>query len=133
MSKVLLVEDDQQNYDMMMRRLERRGYDVELAVDGEEAVAKAQAVKPDLILMDIKLPKLDGLQATRRIRKQAHGGDVPVIALTAHAFTEDEEKARAAGCDDYHAKPVAFIQLVEQMEQLLENASSAEKSDAQER
>lgn len=132
MSKVLLVEDDKQNYDMMMRRLERRDYDVELAVDGEEAVAKAQRMQPDLILMDIKLPKIDGLQATRQIRKQAHGANVPIIALTAHAFTEDEEKARAAGCDDYHAKPVAFIQLVEQMEQLLKNTSSAEKADTQE-
>jgi two-component system response regulator len=126
--KVLLVEDDKQNYDMMLRRLERRGYEVELAVDGEEAVEKASSMSPDLILMDIKLPNMDGLDATREIRKMPNGdGRVPIIALTAHAFTEDEDKAKKAGCDDYHAKPVAFINLVDQMEALLEGESAEEQ------
>lgn len=125
---ILLVEDDKQNYEMMMRRLERRDYDVELATDGEEAVEKARAVRPDLILMDLKLPKQNGLAATREIREMPANSHVPVIALTAHAFTEDEDKAQAAGCDDYHAKPVAFIQLVEQMEALLDETPSEEPS-----
>ena len=130
MPKVLLAEDDQQSYDMMMRRLRRRDYDVELATDGEEAVEKTTTTPPDLTLMDIKLPKLDGLEATRRIREVPSTGRVPIVALTAHAFTEDEDKARRTGCDGYRAKPVAFIQLVEQMEELLEkNASAAPRGE----
>ena len=121
MASILLVEDDKQNYDMMMRRLERRDYDVELATDGEEAVAKTQKLHPDLILMDIKLPKQDGLEATRQIRQLSEHGEVPIIALTAHAMTEDEDEALRAGCDDYHAKPVSFSQLIRQMKSLLEN------------
>ena len=123
MASILLVEDDRQNYEMMMRRLERRDYDVELATDGEEAVEKAQDFHPALILMDIKLPKQDGLKATRQIRQFPSGtGQVPVIALTAHAMTEDEDEALRAGCDDYHAKPVSFSKLVHQMDRLLENS-----------
>jgi CheY-like chemotaxis protein len=123
MASILLVEDDRQNYEMMMRRLERRDYDVELATDGEEAVEKAQDFRPALILMDIKLPKQDGLKATRQIRQFPNGtGQVPVIALTAHAMTEDEDEALRAGCDDYHAKPVSFSKLVHQMDRLLENS-----------
>ena len=127
MANVLLVEDDRQNYDMMMRRLQRRDYDVELAVDGEEAVEKAKAMRPDLILMDIKLPKMDGLEATRQIRQFSENGQVPIIALTAHAMTEDEDEALRAGCDDYHAKPVSFSQLIRQMEALLETGEKAPK------
>ena len=130
MPKVLLVEDDPQNYEIMTRRLQRRDYDVELATDGEEAVEKAASFHPDLILMDIKLPNMDGLEATRQIRELSENDRVPIIALTAHAFTEDEKKAQEAGCDAYHAKPVAFIQLVEQMEELLEEGTS-EKSPAE--
>ena len=123
MASILLVEDDRQNYEMMMRRLERRDYDVELATDGEEAVEKAQDFRPALILMDIKLPKQDGLKATRQIRQFPNGtGQVPVIALTAHAMTEDEDEALRAGCDDYHAKPVSFSKLMHQMDRLLENS-----------
>ena len=122
MARILLVEDDRQNYEMMMRRLERHDYDVELATDGEEAVEKAQAMHPELILMDIKLPRQDGLKATRQIRQFPNGtGQVPVIALTAHVMTEDENEALRAGCDDYHAKPVSFSELVRQMDHLLES------------
>ena len=121
MAKILLVEDNEQNYDMLTRRLQKRGYEVVLAVDGEEAVEKARSEEPDLILMDLKLPEQDGYAATRQIREIPGDGvaDVPIIAITAHALTEDEDKALAAGCDDYHAKPVSFSQLVEQMKALL--------------
>lgn len=120
MPTVLLVEDDQQNYEMLMRRLQRRSYDVTLATDGEEAVEQAAEKRPDLILMDIRLPKQDGYEATRQIRRLSNRGDVPIIALTAHALNEDRDKALSAGCDDYHAKPVHFKKLLEQMEALLE-------------
>ena len=121
MVKILLVEDNKDNYEMMMRRLRGRGFEVILAVDGEEAVEKARLEEPDLILMDIRLPGQDGYAATRQIRKLSNGGvaDVPIIALTAHALTDDEDRALAAGCDDHHAKPIAFDQLVRQMEVLL--------------
>ena len=124
MAHLLLVEDERQNYDMMLRRLEGRGYEVTLATDGEEAVEKATTLEPDLVLMDIKLPKMDGLEATRMIRSRHKVKHIPIIALTAHAFTEDKDKATAAGCDDYHAKPVAFMQLIEQIEELLEDRVS---------
>jgi CheY-like chemotaxis protein len=125
MPTILLVEDDKQNYEMMMRRLRRRDYAVELATDGEAAVEKARSVDPDLILMDIKLPEMDGYEATRAIRRfpEGRGADIPVIALTAHAFKEEESKAHAVGCDGYHAKPVSLIQLVEQMEDLMDQRS----------
>jgi CheY-like chemotaxis protein len=127
MAYVLLVEDDRQNYEMLTRRLQRRGYDVTLATDGKEAVERARSMDPDLILMDIRLPEQDGYEATRAIRRfeDGRGAETPVIALTAHALEEDREKAFTAGCDDYHAKPVHFSKLVEQMEALLENAPEA--------
>jgi CheY-like chemotaxis protein len=127
MAYVLLVEDDRQNYEMLTRRLQRRGYDVTLATDGKQAVERARVTKPDLILMDIRLPEQDGYEATRAIRRfeDGRGAETPVIALTAHALEEDREKAFTAGCDDYHAKPVHFSKLVEQMEALLENVPEA--------
>ena len=127
MAYVLLVEDDRQNYEMLTRRLKRRGYDVTLATDGKEAVERARSMDPDLILMDIRLPEQDGYEATRAIRRfeDGRGAETPVIALTAHALEEDREKAFTAGCDDYHAKPVHFSKLVEQMEALLENVPEA--------
>jgi CheY-like chemotaxis protein len=127
MAHVLLVEDDRQNYEMLTRRLQRRGYDVTLATDGKQAVERARVTKPDLILMDIRLPEQDGYEATRAIRRFEDGreAETPVIALTAHALEEDREKAFTAGCDDYHAKPVHFSKLVEQMEALLENVPEA--------
>ena len=125
-TKLLLAEDNEDNYVMLTRRLEQRGYEVVLAVNGQQAVDKARRQRPDLILMDIRLPQLDGYEATRQIRTSGAGSDVPIIALTAHALEEDESKARAAGCDDYHAKPVFFKQLLQQIEALLENPTEEE-------
>ena len=106
MAKVLLVEDNEMNRDMLSRRLTKRGFDVAIAVDGEEAVAKVKADPPDLILMDMSLPKMDGWEATRRIKADPAGASIPVVALTAHAMIGDREKALAAGCDDFLTKPV---------------------------
>jgi CheY-like chemotaxis protein len=129
--KILLVEDDEDNYDMLTRRLERQDYATALAVDGEEGVALAASERPDLILMDIKLPGVDGYGATQQIREASeYGRDVPIIALTAHALTEDRNSALEAGCDDYHAKPVFFTRLIEQIETLL--TRDAEESSDQE-
>ncbi len=121
MARILLVEDNEDNWDMLSRRLQRRGYEVALATDGGQAVTMAQSDHPDLILMDMNLPVLDGWSATRAIRAQAQGGDahVPIIALTAHALAGDREKALEAGCDDYHTKPVEFPKLLGQIETLL--------------
>ena len=124
MPKILLVEDNDDNWDMLSRRLERRGYDVERAEDGAVAVTKA-ALGFDLILMDVNLPVMDGLQATRRIRADATGARTPIIALSAHALTTDEDKAIAAGADAYHTKPVDLPLLLEQIERLLKPASPA--------
>jgi CheY-like chemotaxis protein len=116
---ILLVEDNEHNYDMLSRRLRRRGYEVELATDGQTGVEKAEAVHPNLILMDINLPVLNGKEATRRIRAFPEGGQVPIIALTAHAMSGDREEALEAGCDRYHSKPVELPELMEQIEELL--------------
>jgi two-component system, cell cycle response regulator DivK len=119
MAKILIVEDNEENWDMLSRRLERRGHEVVRAPDGAQAVALAASVAPDLILMDIGLPGLDGWEATRAIRGSETGRAVPIIALTAHALAGDREQALAAGCDDYHPKPVEFPRLLAQMEALL--------------
>ena len=119
MPRILLVEDNEDNRDMLSRRLVRKGYDVTLAVDGGDGVAKAAAVSPDLILMDMSLPVLDGWEATRQIKASASTGHIPIIALTAHAMSGDREKAVAAGCDDYDTKPVELPRLLEKMEALL--------------
>ncbi len=119
MARVLLVEDNDDNWDMLSRRLERRGYEVVRASDGREAVEMAATVAPDLILMDVNLPVMDGLEATRQIRATAAGEKVPIIALTAHALAGDHDKALQAGVDDYHTKPVELPQLLEQMDSLL--------------
>ena len=119
-TSILLVEDNDENWDMLSRRLTRRGYEVTRAADGAEAVALAASSEPDLILMDINLPVMDGLEATRRIRARADGPpQVPIIALTAHALASDRDKALAAGADDYHTKPVELPHLLEQIEGLL--------------
>jgi two-component system cell cycle response regulator DivK len=117
MATILLVEDNELNRDMLSRRLERKGYTVVIAVDGEEAVSMAAGIPHDLILMDMSLPKLDGWEATRRIRET--GNKVPIIALTAHAMDGDEQKAREAGCDDYDTKPVDLPRLLGKIEALL--------------
>ena len=119
MPKVLVVEDNEMNRDMLSRRLERRGYEVITAVDGEDGVNKAQSESPDMILMDMDLPVLDGWAATRQLKDSPDTRLIPVIALTAHAMAGDREKAMDAGCDDYDTKPVEFARLLEKMEKLL--------------
>jgi CheY-like chemotaxis protein len=119
MPKVLIVEDNEHNWDMLSRRLTRRNYSVVLAHDGLSGVQVAQAERPDLILMDVNLDGIDGLEATRRIRQIDEIARTPIIAITAHALSGDREKAIAAGCDDYHTKPVELPRLLGQMETLL--------------
>ncbi|HSM36709.1 MAG TPA: response regulator [Longimicrobiales bacterium] len=129
MPTILLVEDNDLNRDMLSRRLSRRGYDVEVAVDGAEALEKARAVAPDLVLMDMSLPVLDGWAATRELRASDDTRDIPVIALTAHAMAEDRGKALDAGCDDFDTKPVEFARLLGKIEALL-NRGSADRGGA---
>ena len=121
MSKILLVEDNEMNRDMLSRRLQRKGFEITLAVDGPEGVAMALAGGFDLILMDMSLPEIDGWEATRRVREAetGTGRHVPIIALTAHAMSGDREKAMAAGCDDYDTKPVELDRLLGKMAALL--------------
>ena len=121
MAKILLVEDNEMNRDMLSRRLERRGYQVVIAVDGAEGVRMAQAEAPALILMDMSLPVLDGWEATRQIKAAPATGGIPIIALTAHAMSGDREKAIEAGCDDHHAKPFELPRLLAQIDALLKN------------
>jgi CheY-like chemotaxis protein len=127
MPTILLVEDNDLNRDMLSRRLSSRGYDVEVAVDGAEAVAKARAGSPDLILMDMSLPVLDGWAATRELRAGEGTRDIPVIALTAHAMPDDRTKALEAGCDDFDTKPVEFARLLEKIEALLAGRSGVDR------
>lgn len=122
MPRILLVEDNENNRDMLSRRLARRGYDVVIAVDGEEGVDRASSDKPDLILMDMSLPKIDGWEATQRIKASLATRQIPVIALTAHAMAGDRQKALDAGCDDYDSKPVEIDRLIGKMQALLERA-----------
>ena len=119
MPKVLLVEDNEMNRDMLSRRLLKKGYDVVMAVDGEEGVSKAASEAPDIILMDMSLPVMDGWEATRQIKAGAASGRIPIIALTAHAMTDDREKAMAAGCDEFDTKPIELPRLLEKIERLL--------------
>ena len=119
MPKILLVEDNEMNRDMLSRRLQRKGFEVTMAVDGLQGVQMALAGDYDLILMDMSLPELDGWEATRRVR-EGHGSKrVPIIALTAHAMSGDREKAMAAGCDDYDTKPVELDRLLGKIQALL--------------
>ena len=119
MPKILLVEDDEINRDMLSRRLERRGYQVVIVIDGEQALVMARSQSPDLILMDMSLPVLDGWEATRQLRAASETRTVPIIALTAHAMQGDREKAIEAGCDDYDTKPVEFQRLLAKIEAIL--------------
>ncbi len=119
MAKILLVEDNEMNRDMLSRRLERKGYAVTIAVDGQQAVDMAASEVPALILMDMSLPVIDGWEATRRIKADDRTRSIPIIALTAHAMQGDEQKAKEAGCDDYDVKPVELLRLLGKIETLL--------------
>jgi CheY-like chemotaxis protein len=119
MTKVLVVEDNEMNRDMLSRRLTRRGFQVIFAVDGQQGVDLARSERPDIILMDMSLPVMDGWEATRRVKSSDATRRVPVIGLTAHAMAGDREKAIEAGCDDYDTKPVELERLIGKMERLL--------------
>ncbi|MEO6969957.1 MAG: response regulator [Chthoniobacterales bacterium] len=129
MYKILLVEDNEMNRDMLSRRLARKGYEVVLAVDGASGVAMAQSESPDLVLMDMSLPTLDGWEATRRLKADASTQHIPVIALTAHAMSGDREKALEAGCNDYDTKPIELPRLLLKIETLLRGAGNPEIAD----
>lgn len=119
MAKILLVEDNELNRDMLSRRLIRRSYEVVMAVDGEEALTSAAREQPNLILMDMSLPKIDGWEATRRLKADPSLCAIPVIALTAHAMAGDRERALEAGCDEFDTKPIEFERLLAKIERLL--------------
>ena len=119
MPKILVVDDDEMNRDMLSRRLLRKGYEVVLAVNGVEAIEKVVADRPELILMDLSMPVLDGYEATRRLKAEAETAGIPIIGLSAHAMVGDREKALAAGCDDYDTKPVELPRLLGKVESFL--------------
>ena len=125
MPKILLVEDNEMNRDMLSRRLARKGYQVVLALDGQSGLEMTQAEVPDLVLMDMSLPVLDGWEATRRLKADPATRHIPVIALTAHAMSSDREKALEAGCDDYDTKPVELPRLLTKIEALLSGGEMA--------
>ena len=126
MQKILVVEDNEMNRDMVGRRLERRGYEVVVAVDGQEGVDMAHSENPDLILMDLSLPVLNGWEATRQLKQDTKTNGIPIIALTAHAMASDRESAIEAGCDDYDTKPLEFSRLIGKIHALLPEDSSDE-------
>jgi two-component system cell cycle response regulator DivK len=123
MSRILIVEDNEMNRDMLSRRLQRRGYDVILAMDGRRGLAVARSEAPDLILMDMSLPEIDGWEVARRLKSDNTTRAIPVIALTAHAMTSDRQRALEAGCDDYDTKPVEFERLLTKIQTMLRNGS----------
>lgn len=124
MARILLVEDNEMNRDMLSRRLQRKGYEVLIAVDGEEGLKLARSTKPDLIIMDMSLPSLDGWEASRRLKSMEETSRIGIIALTAHAMEQDKEKALQAGCDDFDTKPVDLARLLSKIEALLARKSS---------
>lgn len=124
MAKILLVEDNEMNRDMLSRRLARKGYEVSIAVDGKQGVEMARADAPDLILMDMSLPVLDGWEATRQLKGADATRSIPVIALTAHAMSGDRERALEAGCDDYDTKPIELVRLLEKIESMLKRTAA---------
>ncbi len=125
MAKLLLVEDNEMNRDMLSRRLQRRGYEVIMAVDGEEGIKMARSESPDLILMDMSLPVLDGWEATRQLKSDPETWKIPVLALTAHAISSDRDKALKAGCDDYDTKPIELQRVLSKIQTLLGEAIKA--------
>jgi two-component system cell cycle response regulator DivK len=128
MPKILLVEDNEMNRDMLSRRLARKGYEVLLAVDGQSGVEMTHAQAPDLVLMDMSLPVLDGWEATRRLKAAPDTQNIPIIALTAHAMSSDRDKALEAGCNDYDTKPIEMPRLLEKIEALLNPAAKEPSS-----
>lgn len=129
MRKILLVEDNEMNRDMLSRRLVRNGFEVVMAVDGEQGIVMAQSERPDLILMDMSLPVIDGWEATRRVRASDATCAIPIIALTAHAMSGDREKAIEAGCDDYDTKPIEMPRLLDKINALLARPSGLMQRD----
>src|SRR4051812_33215163 len=129
MSKILIVEDNEMNRDMLSRRLERKGFSIVMAVDGAEGVEKAGSESPDLILMDMSLPVLDGWEATRQVKANPATARIPVIALTAHAMAGDRDKTIEAGCDDYDTKPIDLPRLLGKIETQLQKAKTANGGD----
>lgn len=125
MKKILLIEDNELNRDMLSRRLQKRGYEVVMAADGETGVAMAQAEAPGLILMDVSLPGIDGWEATRRLRAAPETRHIPILALTAYTTSGDREKALAAGCDDFDTKPIDLPRLLGKIETLLKKGHRA--------
>lgn len=121
MKKILLVEDNEMNRDMLSRRLKRKQYEVAIAINGDEGVTMAHTLSPDIILMDMSLPVMDGWEASRSIKSAPETRSIPIIALTAHAMSGDREKALAAGCDDYDTKPIELPRLLEKIDTLLNN------------
>ncbi len=124
MEKILLVEDNELNRDMLSRRLRKKGYEVVIAEDGQQGLDLVETHAPDLILMDMSLPIIDGWEATRRLKANANTEEIPVIALTAHAMAGDREKAIESGCDDYDTKPIDFPRLLEKIQSLLQKRTS---------
>lgn len=122
--KILLVEDNDMNRDMLSRRLRRRGYEVLIAVDGQEGVDRARAENPEIILMDMNLPVMDGWEATRILKEDGSTQKIPIIALTAHAMRSDREEMLQAGCDEYETKPVDFSRLLAKIEEMCDRAQS---------
>ena len=125
MAKILLVEDNEMNRDMLSRRLARKGYEVAIAIDGQQGIEMARSETPDLILMDMSLPVVDGWEATRQLKSAPETQSIPVIALTAHAMAGDREKAVEAGCNDYDIKPIELPRLLEKIEALLGGKTGA--------
>lgn len=126
MPKILVVEDNELNRDMLTRRLQRRGYDTVIAVDGQQGLDSARDNQPDLILMDMSLPVIDGWEATKRLKGAPETAGIPILALTAHAMSGDRERALSVGCDDYDTKPVEFPRLLSKIEELLAKRASQE-------
>jgi len=126
--KILVIEDNEMNRDMLCRRLERKGYQVVVAEDGGQGVAMAGSEDPDLILMDMSLPVIDGWEATRQIKSAAGTREIPVIALTAHAMSSDRDRAMEAGCDDYDTKPIELSRLLNKIEFMLDRSTTARAS-----
>ena len=124
-TKILLVEDNDMNRDMLSRRLQRRGFDVVIAVDGQEGVELARSAAPELILLDMSLPVIDGWEVAKALKSDASTAAIPIIALTAHAMADDRDKALGAGCDDYDTKPVELPRLLGKMDGLLGRATDA--------